>query len=188
MSIETLDDRRRALEDSFFQKQNDALTQKLKDAAAKVASHDQLKQLTGITDESVLGALAELKMGGAATMVMAMFPMIDVAWADGTLDETERKLILEFAAKNGVTAGSEANAFLTSWLSEKPESKWAQLWFDYTKALCANMKPDDKIMLKTTVIGRARQVAEASGGFLGVAFKISAAENKVLERLVQAFE
>jgi hypothetical protein len=188
MSHDTLDDRRRALEDSFFQKQNDALTQKLKDSAAKTNTREELIRLTGISDEGVLSALANLNMGSAATLVMSMFPMIDVAWADGSIDAAEKQLILEFAAKNGVAAGTEANTFLTTWLDGKPGLEWAPLWHDYTKALCAKLNPDDKILLKTTVLGRARQVAEASGGFLGIAFQVSAAESKILERLALAFE
>jgi hypothetical protein len=50
------------------------------------------------------------------------------------------------------------------------------------------MKPDDKAMLKATVLGRARVVAEASGGFMGLAFRLSETERAMLEKLEQAFE
>lgn len=72
-------------------------------------------------------------------------------------------------------------------LDEKPELSWHPLWSEYVKALVAQMKPDDKAMLKTTVLDRARVVAEASGGFMGLAFRVSHAEEKVLQKLELAF-
>jgi hypothetical protein len=55
------------------------------------------------------------------------------------------------------------------------------------KALVALMKPDDVALLKATVLGRARVVAEASGGFLGLAWRLSDAEARALDRLALAF-
>jgi hypothetical protein len=42
--------------------------------------------------------------------------------------------------------------------------------------------------LKTRILGYARDVAQASGGFLGMGPKISAVENEVLQRLERAFD
>lgn len=187
MSSVELDDRRRALEEQFFQKHDQELVAKLKAEAAKKHSHDELKHLTGITNEQVLDALSALQLGGAATLVMSMFPIVEVAWADGKPDAKELKIIRELARTIGLVPGSPAASYLDKWLEEKPEPSWHTLWVDYVRALCAHMKSDDRAMLKATVLGRARVVAEASGGFLGVAFRVSAAEQKALDGLEAAF-
>ncbi|MFT3711296.1 MAG: hypothetical protein QM817_27000 [Archangium sp.] len=187
MSHESLDDRRKALEEQFFQKHDKELVQKLKDAEEKKHSREELQRLTGISNEQVLNALAELKVGGAATLVMSLFPIIEVAWADGTLDAKEHAVILDLARTIGLEKDSPAWGYLSKWLQEKPELTWHTLWVDYVKALCAKMKADDKAMLKATVLGRARVVAEASGGFMGLAFRMSETERKMLEKLEQAF-
>ena len=188
MATDSLDDRRKALEEQFFQQHEKELVQKLKDAAAKKASKAELQKLTGIADEQVLESLSALKLGGAATLVMSLYPVIAVAWADGKIDEEEKKAIMEASKSIGLEKGSAAWEYLQKWIEEKPESSWATLWSDYVKALCAKMKPDDKAMLKATVLGRATTVAEASGGFLGVVFRISGSEKKVMEKLAKAFD
>lgn len=187
MSHESLDDRRKALEEQFFQKHDKELVQKLKDAAEKKQSREELQKLTGIANEQVLDALAELKVGAAATLVMSLFPIIEVAWADGVIDAKEHAVILDLARTIGLEKDSPAWSYLSKWLNEKPELTWHSLWVDYVKALSAKMKADDKAMLKATVLGRARVVAEASGGFMGLAFRVSEAEKKVLEKLELAF-
>lgn len=188
MAHDSFDDRRKALEEQFFQQHEMALVQKMKDAAQAVVSKAEIQKLTGITNDQVLGALAALKVGGAATLVMSLFPLIEVAWADGKIDDKERKAILDLAKVIGLESPSPAFEYLSKWLEEKPEPRWHALWADYVRALVAQMKPDDIAMLKATVVGRARVVAEASGGFMGVAFRVSGAEQQVLEKLERAFD
>lgn len=187
MSHDALDDRRKALEEQFFKDHNEALVKKLKDEAEKAHSKEELQKLTGISNEQVLEALAALKLGGAATLVMSLYPVIDVAWADGKIDAQEKQVILDLSAAIGLKPGTDAHGYLTQWLAQKPELQWQALWADYVKALCEQMKPDDKALLKATVLGRARVVAEASGGFLGLAWRVSGAEQKALDRLEAAF-
>ena len=106
MATDSLDDRRKALEEQFFQKHEKELVQKLKDAAAKEASRDELQHLTGINDPAVLDTLASLKLGGAATLVMSVYPVVEVAWADGELD----------GRRDGTVTASEAEAYVTRML------------------------------------------------------------------------
>ena len=188
MAHDSFDDRRKALEEQFFQQHDKELVQKLKDAAEKQHSREEIARLTGISNDQVLNSLAELKVGGAATLVMSLFPIIEVAWADGKLDSKEHAVIMDLAHTIGLEKGSPAFAYLEKWLAEKPELQWHDLWANYVKALSAKMKPDDKAMLKATVLGRARVVAEASGGFMGLAFRLSETERAMLEKLEQAFE
>ena len=64
MSSDAFEDRRKALEDQFFKQQNDAALQKLKDQQARAATREEITRLTGITNPTVLDALANLKLGG----------------------------------------------------------------------------------------------------------------------------
>ena len=72
MATDSLDDRRKALEDQFFQQHEKELVQKLKDAATKKSSKEELQKLTGITDEQVLESLSDMKLGGAATLAISI--------------------------------------------------------------------------------------------------------------------
>lgn len=187
MSNDAFDDRRKALEDQFFKQQNDAALQKLKDQKERAATKDEIQRLTGITNPALLDALANLKLGGAAVLVMSMFPLVEVAWADGKVDDKERRVVQQQAENVGIAKDSEAALLLNQWLDERPDLSWFQLWSDYVRELAAKLKPDDKELLKNEVIGRAQLVAQASGGLLGAGFAISAAEKRMIEKLTQAF-
>ena len=91
MSHDAFDDRRRALEEEFFKKQNEALLKKLNEESSKAHSKEDITRLTGISNQKVLETLAEMKLGSAATLVMSMFPLIEVAWADSALVEELRR-------------------------------------------------------------------------------------------------
>jgi tellurite resistance protein len=183
------EERRRALEEQFFKQHDEKLIQQMKDASLHEATQEELKALTGITNPQILSALADLKVGGgAAVLVMSLYPLVEVAWADGTIDQAERTVLLELSASIGLKPGSPAYDYLTKWLAKRPETLWHPLWADYTRALSAMMKPDDRTLLKATILGRARVVAEASGGFLGVAWRVSEAEHDVLAQLEKAFD
>ncbi len=187
MSNDAFDDRRRALEEEFFKKQNEALLKKLNDDVSRASSKEDIARLTGISNETVLNTLAEMKLGSAATLVMSMYPLVEVAWADGVLDPHERKVALEQASNVGIKAGSEAAVFLARWLDEQPEFAWHALWADYVRELSKKLTTESRELLKNEVLGRARLVAEASGGVLGLGFNVSPAEKRVLEKLERAF-
>ena len=188
MSHDAFEDRRKALEEQFFQQHEEALIKKLREATRRAATKEELRQLTGITSDQVLDALAGLKVsGGAAVLVMSVYPLVEVAWADGAPDEKERQAVLQMAANIGLTAGTPGHEYLDTWLQEKPDLSWHALWAGYVQELVKRLQPDDVSLLKATVLGRARVVAEASGGFLGFAWRVSDAEAAALKRLELAF-
>jgi hypothetical protein len=188
MSHDAFNDRRQALEEQFFKNHEEELILKLKQGAQRATAREEVHQLTGITNEQVLQALADLNIGGgAAVLVMSLFPVIEVAWADGKIDQRERTVILELARTLGLKPDAAGFAYLSRWLDEKPEPSWHTLWADYVRELVALMKPEDCALLKHTILGRARIVAEVSGGFLGTLWRVSDAEKAVLDRLEQAF-
>jgi len=187
MSHDSLNERRLALEEQFFAKHDAELVAKLKVSAAQQATKAELQKLTGIANAQLLDVLASLNVGGAATLVMSLFPIVEVAWADGVVDAKERAIIDALAKAMGVDEKSPAHHYLDTWLKEKPEPKWHDLWAAYTKELSSKLSSSDRELLKATVLDRARSVAEISGGFLGLAFRVSKAEQTVLDKLAAAF-
>jgi hypothetical protein len=60
-------------------------------------------------------------------------------------------------------------------------------WQTYVQALCADMTPADIAATKSATLDRARKVAQAAGGVLGLGNRISKVEQKVLDKMEQAF-
>jgi tellurite resistance protein len=113
--------------------------------------------------------------------------LVIVAWADGAIDKKEKSAILQAATSMGVPTDGPGYALLQSWLEHKPPAKLLHAWEAYVAALAADLSPEQREDMKTDVVERARRVAEAAGGFLGIGPKTSASEEEALQRLARAF-
>ncbi len=187
MADDFLGDRKKALEESFFAKENAKLVAKLQAERAAKAEGEALAAASGIRDAAILKKLVELGIGADTWLALSLVPLVEVAWADGAIDEKERRAVLAAAEGNGVTSGSPARALLESWLAAKPGPELLRTWGEYTVAMCGALEPAQREALAQDILGRARAVAEAAGGILGMGRKVSDAEARALAELEQAF-
>jgi hypothetical protein len=114
-------------------------------------------------------------------------PLVAVAWADGTLDESERRAVVSALGSAGIAADSPPGQLVQSWLASAPPVALLDAWKTYTAALCQQLSAADRVSLRRGVLDRARAVAEAAGGFLGLGTKTSRAEEEVLQTLEKTF-
>jgi hypothetical protein len=185
---ELLGDRRRALEEQFFRKENQRLAAGLRLKRLTEEAKADLERVSGIEDEAVLDKLVELGIGADTLTAMTLVPLVEMAWADGKMDTGEYEAILGGAEAAGITPGTPAYALLRDWLENRPPPRLLSAWRDYIGALCDEMIPAQRRALKNEVLSRARKVAEAAGGFLGVGRKVSREEEQVLGILETAFK
>jgi hypothetical protein len=184
---DALNDRRKELEETFFAKQNQQLVDKMKAEKQKAVDKAGIRELTGIDNDPVLERLVALQLNRETIAALALFPLIEVAWADGAVDKKEVAAVLDAAHSAGVLKGSSAHTLIEGWLQLKPPAALHVAWFNYVRALLGGMVDADKAMLKNELLGRARAVAEASGGILGMGSKVSKAEHEMLKKLEEAF-
>lgn len=187
MSDDSLNDRRKELEESFFRKQNQALVEKLKAEKQKALDKEGISRVSGITQEAVLERLVALKLNAETLAAFTLFPLVDVAWADGAVDDKEKKAVLDAAAQSGVKPGSDAMTMLDGWLKEPPPPAVHDAWVNYVQSLAATLPAGDRELFKREILGRARSVAEAAGGIMGIGAKVSKTEAAVLKKLEAAF-
>ena len=177
----------RSLEEEFFLKQEAELIQKLRDKAKGEQRREALSEASGITDDEVLDALIAMDIRGETLAALALVPLVVVAWADGKVQDQERKAILQAAAETGLTIKSEPYALLEGWLDQQPGPALLDVWKDYAASLAAQLSDSARRALTRDILGRAERVAEAAGGFLGLGNKVSREERDVLNELKQAF-
>jgi hypothetical protein len=187
MSKEFLGDREHALEEVFFAQQDQALLRRLRQAEATKSQKEALSAASGITDDTVLDKLVSLGVDSATVAALALVPLVLVAWADGEVDGKERDAVLAAAAEAGVTEGGPGHVLLGRWLASRPPPNLLAAWTDYIRAISATLTEQGRRDFRSDLLGRARQVAEAAGGFLGAGWKISPVEKDVLARLEKAF-
>lgn len=187
MTKDFLAERRRALEESFFNKQNEALRLKLRDKEMSRAKKEALAEASGITDDETLQRLLALRISNETLAALYLVPLVEVAWADGKIEQAERKALLDAAQGAGLRSSSESYELLEGWLARRPGAELLDAWKQYIRVLTESMDSAAQQALRGDLVGRARAVAEAAGGFLGVGRKISAAEKAVLDDLEAAF-
>lgn len=180
-----LSDRKKALEEQFFAQQERELRERVRREAAEKERRQALAEASGIHDGAVLDRLAALDLDGGTVAALGLVPLVEVAWADGTLHERERTAVLRAAEEAGVSPGTAAHDLLESWLTHRPGPELLHAWTDYTQALAASLSEAEREGLRHELLDRARKVAEAAGGILGLG-KVSDAEKAMIGELEKA--
>lgn len=182
-----LSDRRKALEDRFFQDQESKQLEKLRGELATKKSKEELGEASGIEDGKLLDALVGLDVGVSDLSALALIPLVRVAWIDGSVKDGERDAILQAAAKQGISNKSHGYLLLQSWLDSAPSGELYEAWESYVHALLLEMDEAHATTLKESILGLAHDVAASAGGLLGIG-SISKAEQQVLTSIAEAFE
>jgi len=143
-----------------------------------------LAELTGIADQAVLGELVELGLRQETLAAFSLFPLIQVAWANGFIHRRERLVALAAVESVGCVRGSLGYRLMEQWLNERPNARLIRAWRDYVVAFLHRLTPQARRVISHEILERARQVACAAGGVLGIR-RVSAAERRVLTELEQ---
>ena len=87
MNHEVLGNRRRALEESFFARQNNKLLEQLRSQSAAEELKKQLSEVSGIEDSETLQQMADADIQPETFAAVSLIPVVAVAWADSTIDD-----------------------------------------------------------------------------------------------------
>ncbi len=175
------------LQEAFFKERDEQLLRAIREQAAAKEKKKALAEASGIADENLLKHLQELDVSSDTLAALSLIPMIAVAWADGTIDAKERSAVLDAAEQQGLDKSHPGHQLLERWLERKPERRLLEVWKSYVSALGEKLDDADRDELKTEILRRARSVAEAAGGLLGLGSKVSKSEQAVLDDLEKAF-
>jgi hypothetical protein len=148
----------------------------------ELARRGELALASGISDEGMLRILTDLDIETSVLTALSLVPLVEVAWADGRMNPEERAAILDASGDHGISPDSSAHALLASWLEHLPRPELFEAWRSYIEAVFEPLTPGERQELRTGLVERARRVAEAAGGILGVG-AISGSERLVLARL-----
>ena len=182
---DSLHERGNALENQFFSQLDAKLLEELKIKHDHDSLIGEFSRITGLKDEKILEAIYNLGVTPQSFAALRVFPLVAVAWADGTLDEAEKVTVNTLAGTHFQLKQSPAGQLLEKWLAVKPSSDQFEAWETYTKALVAALPAPDAERLKSALVKEIHAVASSSGGLLGWA-AISAGEHKTLNRIEAA--
>ena len=184
-SLESFNHAARVLEAAFFLQEDRILMERLQTMQRLAETKEALSSVPGITNDAILTRLVELNVKPETLAALAAVPLVEVAWADGTIEAAEREAVLKHANSMGAPGSVECE-LLERWLTPRPEASLLTAWQTCLKGLCESLSAEERVVLKEELLHATKATAEAAGGFLGVG-QISASEKRVLESLAASF-
>jgi hypothetical protein len=185
---DTLKARGRELEDEFFARQDAVLIAKLRELEQMEHTQKALSEVSGISNPHILKRLVELDIHPELLASLAVLPLVEVAWADGEVHAKERDAILRSVTSTGFSRGSVDYALLEEWLKQRPPPRLLEAWVHYVQGLSAQLTDKERTEFRNDLLARARTVAEAAGGFLGLTSRVSSEERAIIARMEAAFD
>jgi uncharacterized tellurite resistance protein B-like protein len=178
--------RAKAFEAEYFSRKDAELIDKLKSVFHKRIDKQSIRDATGVTDEQLLDRLVELNLNGELMTAFNLMPLIEVAWADGEVDDREVRAVLAAAEQHGLRPGDKAYTMLETRLREGPVREGRKLWYHYAAALRNTLSPRELEEFRKDLLDTCWRIAETSGGLLNLAFKVSANERRVIAAVERA--
>lgn len=185
---DSFQERGRAMEDLYFIQKDQQLLAKLKSEMTNHENRQALEKATGIHDGAALDKMLAANITPESLLALSLIPLVAVAWADDSLESSEKQAILQAADIAGISSGTVAHQTLEAWLKTKPGVDLLTAWEAYIKGMKGILEPAIFGQVQVQILDRAESVAKAAGGFLGLGSKISSVEQAVLDRLRRAFE
>lgn len=183
-NMDSLHDRGSALENQFFADLDAKLLAELNMRQEHDNAIVEFSRISGITDTKILEAVHNLGVTPQTFSALRVFPLVAVAWGDGTLEEAERTTINALAWTH-FPKKCPSGQLLEKWLATKPSSEMFDAWEAYARALVAALSAHDADELKKALVKEIHTIATSSGGLLGWA-AVSHGEHKVMQRVEAA--
>ncbi len=184
---ELFGNRRKAQEDEYFHRQEQELIEKLRQRGREEASRRRLAEHSGVADEEILRDLQTLGYTPETVMLLHLVPLLQMAWAEGSVSDGERDLILEAARARGIDKDSPAGRQLASWLTDRPSDELFEKTLRAIGAILQSRPSEERDASRKDLVSRMTAIASASGGILGFG-KVSPQEQQVLARITQEME
>lgn len=180
------DKRGASFEAEYFSRKDAETIRKLKSVFQKKMDAEALAQATGVSDPKIVERMLELNLKGELMAAFQIYPVIEVAWADGHLDDKEAAAVIAAAEKRGIAKDSNAHLYLEERLKSGPSRDLRTIWRTYAGELKKTLSPAELEAFRKDVLDLCRSVAEASGGVMGKLFTVGTEEKKALADIESA--
>ncbi|MGE5346105.1 MAG: hypothetical protein ACM3JH_09135 [Acidithiobacillales bacterium] len=174
----------RKKEDAWFRARDRQLLEKAQKESQRRAWRARLAEVVGVADEAYLEDLEEHGFAPETVPLLFVVPLFMVAWSDGEVSEKERRKILQVARERGLDPKSPAWARLEGWLAARPGPSFFEHAFKLLRRML-DANPEAKERVARHIVDRSVEVAEASGGFLGIGPKVMSEESTLLDQIAK---
>ncbi|MBS0198049.1 MAG: TerB family tellurite resistance protein [Planctomycetes bacterium] len=177
--------REESFEEGYFRTKDAELVDKLKKVFKSKVDRDELRAATGITNEEVLDRLVSVSVRGEMLAVFKIYPLVEVAWADGSVSKSEIEAVLAAAVKLGMPHDGHAIARLKDWLHRGPNDDARAAWRMYAGELRKILSPAELKEFREDLVKFANKVATASGGLFGMFPQVNVREQRIIDTVTR---
>jgi len=175
------DDMKRSREEEYFREREREILDRMRRRA-------ELAAAAGTHDTEVLDMLAELGYSQDTVRLLYLVPVIQTAWVDGEVGNSEREAILELARVQGIEPGSGAAARLAELLASPPPNEFFERTMAVIAALLHALPEERREADAKDIVAYCTRVAEASSGLFGalrIGRTLSAEERAQIARVAE---
>ena len=180
-------DREKAMEANYFRQQDAKLIERLRaeakldDIAVALAEKLQVDHPELLARAKALGLTAD-----TASAIFAA-PLVQVAWAEGSVSKQEERMVLRLAADRGIEEGSPAGVQLREWLGARPSDDLFDTATEIIKAGFAVLPIKEREERIQRLVDACHKVAAASGAglisLIGLSDGVSRDEASMLDAI-----
>jgi len=138
----------------------------------------------GVADEEILVTLQDLGYTRETVLLLHLVPLIQIAWASGSVTAEERAMVLRLCEWRGIKRESPAWNQLNEWLDDRPSDEFMLRTLRIIRHLLDNHPASNQLAGRTDLISFCKRIASVSGGFLGIGSRISGGEEEALNQIV----
>jgi len=187
MTNNIFEDREHALEANYFRQQDAQLIDKLRRNAKLDDIATSLAAMLEVDNPDLLVRARQAGITADTAPALFLAPLVQMAWAEGSVGRAERKAVLRLARGRGIDPKSQSYAQLEEWLSVRPAEELFEISYEVLRAgfaVLPRQEADERI---NRVVEACEEVASASGrgllAPLGLGNTVSRAEAELLERI-----
>jgi predicted RND superfamily exporter protein/CRP-like cAMP-binding protein len=183
---EEIEAKARMLGDAFFEEEGGAFREQMRERGRERDSVGGVPAAEALAP-MLFDRMASLGIDADSVAALTLIPLVEVAWADGRMDDDERRAVLAGAGASGIAPESPSFRMLEKWLAKPPPPDMLAAWREFIRSVCQDLSVEGQLRLRAGIMGNARAVAEAAGGLLGFG-SVSRSEERELTRLERAFD
>jgi len=149
-------------------------------------SFEELQHASQIDDRELITELISFGFDKDTIAALTLLPLAKIAWASGEVTVQERMVATCCVMDSELIGNPAAVAMFQSWLRQRPDDELSRLWWLYTNQCAERMRLGLRIAIGKRLQSQATQIAEASGGCLGIG-RICDAEQLILDQISQLY-
>ena len=156
-------DREKALEEAFFRQEDAKLLEKLRQRAHLDEIALALGEKLQVDNADLLDRVRAVGVTLDTAAALFVAPLVQVAWADGSVSRKEQETVLRLARGRGIEENSPAHAQLEEWLRARPADELfdvAAEVLNYSFSVLTKAEREDRIK---RILEACHEVASASG-------------------------